>query len=118
MEKNLLLKTTHIKEEDKTFIRLSALLFRKKICWKKDEFLSRDINKQRLINLIGKIGQKGCAVFNAERDADVDIVRSAVDAYSTTLIGEDTDLLVLLLYYAQEVGKGLYFKSDKPKSDV
>ena len=47
-------------------------------------------------------------------------MRSAVDAsllYSTTLIGEDTDLLVLLLYYAQENGKGIYFKSDKPKKD-
>ena len=37
--------------------------------------------------------------------------------YSTTLIGEDTDLLVLLLYYAQENGKGIYFKSEKPKND-
>ena len=44
-------------------------------------------------------------------------MRSAVDAQSTTLIGKDTDLLVLVLYYAQEVGKVLYFKSDKPKKD-
>ena len=88
---------------------------------KKDEFLSRDINKQRLINLISaEIEQKGCTVVNAAGDVDVDIVRSAVDAsllYSTTLIGEDTDLLVLLLYYAQENGKGLYFNSDKTKKD-
>jgi hypothetical protein len=88
---------------------------------KKDEFLSRDINKQRLINLIStEIEQKGCTVINTAGDADVDIVRSAVDAsllYSTTLIGEDTDLLVLLLYYAQENGKGIYFKSEKPKND-
>jgi len=37
------------------------------------------------------------------RDADVDIVKAAVEAsclHTTTLIG-DTDFLVLLLYYAQ-----------------
>ena len=44
-------------------------------------------------------------------------MRSAVDAQSTTLIGKDTDLLVQVPYYAQEAGKVLYFKSDKPKKD-
>ena len=34
---------------------------------------------------------------------------------STTLIGIDTDLLVLLLYYAEEDGEDLYFRSDKNK---
>ena len=48
------------------------------------------------------------------------IVKTAVETYlqhTTTLIGEDTDLLVLLLYYAQGEGMNLYFKSDKPKAD-
>src|SRR6218665_119506 len=34
---------------------------------------------------------------------------------STTLIGEDTDLLVLLLYHAASDCKDLYFRSDKDK---
>ncbi len=34
---------------------------------------------------------------------------------STTLIGEDTDLLVLLLYLAAKDCKDLYFRSDKHK---
>ena len=43
-------------------------------------------------------------MVNAPGDADVDIVKAAVDVsllHTTTLIGEDTDLLVLLLYYVQ-----------------
>src|SRR6218665_3555780 len=34
----------------------------------------------------------------------------------TTLIGEDTDLLVLLLYYTKPHCKSLYFRSDKTKA--
>ena len=83
---------------------------------KKDEFLSRDCNKQGLINLISdELRKKECSVINAPGDADVHIVRAAVAAsshQSTTLIGEDTDLLVLLLHYAPTENKGLYFRSD------
>ena len=49
-----------------------------------------------------------------------DIVKAAVEAsrlHTTTLIGEDTDLLVLLLYYAQGDTMALYFKSDRTKPD-
>ena len=84
---------------------------------KKDDFLSRDTNKQGLIDLIGgELRQRGCSVINSPGDADVDIAEAAVEAsryHSTTLIGEDTDLLVLLLYYAQPDNKDLYFRSDK-----
>src|SRR6218665_737893 len=46
------------------------------------------------------------------------IVKAAVEMSShksTTLIGEDTDLLVLLLYHAASDCKDLYFRSDKDK---
>lgn len=65
--------------------------------------------------------QKGCHVIQAEGDADVDIVKAAVSMSlyrSTTLIGEDTDLLVLLLYHATTDCKDLYFRSDKGKANV
>ncbi len=88
---------------------------------KKDEFMSRDANKQRLIQMItAELRRSGCDVINAPGDADVDIVKAAVEAslvHPTTLIGEDTDLLVLLLYYAQGDSKDLYFRSDKTKAD-
>ncbi|KAG7168441.1 hypothetical protein Hamer_G002489 [Homarus americanus] len=46
----------------------------------------------------------------------MDIVKAAIKASQhqlTTLIGEDTDLLILLLYYAEANNRGLYFRSDK-----
>ena len=57
-----------------------------------------------------------CSVINADGDADVDIVKAAVEEsqkQSTTVIGEDTDLLVLLLLYADPDRRDLYFCSDK-----
>jgi len=59
-------------------------------------------------------------VFNALGDADVDILKAAMEAsrlHTTTLIREDTDLLVFLRYYAQEDTMALFFKSDRTKPD-
>ena len=84
---------------------------------KKDEFLARASNKQRMVDLITEsLEEKGCEVVKANGDADVDIVMSAVghsQKTSTTLVGEDTDLLALLLYHVEVPNEGLYFRSDK-----
>ncbi|KAG1669042.1 Tryptophan 5-hydroxylase 2 [Nymphon striatum] len=89
---------------------------------KKEEFLSRGSNKQHLISLISdELERVGCTVIQAEGDADVDIAKTAVNianVHSTTLIGEDTDLLVLLLHYCEMDGKPLYFRSDKQSRGV
>ena len=58
----------------------------------------------------------GCTVIQTAGDADVDIAKTAVDmacVHSTTLIGEDTDLLILLLHYCMADKQPLYFRSDK-----
>ena len=50
-----------------------------------------------------RMQQKGCDVIQAEGDADVDIAKAAINMSAlrpTSLIGEDTDLLVLLLFHA------------------
>ena len=80
------------------------------------QFLSRASNKERLIS--AQLRNKSCNVINVPGDADVDIVKTAVDIshqHSTTLIGEDTDLLILLLYYADTDPdiKDLYFHPEK-----
>ena len=84
---------------------------------KREDFLSRNSNKQGLIDLIScELKKGGCQVINSPGDADVDIAKAAVEAshhHSTTLIGEDTDPLILLLYYVQSEGKDLCFRSDK-----
>ena len=94
-----------------------------KFAGKKEDFLSNGENKQALIQLImDRMQQEGCDVIQAEGDADVDIAKAAINMSAlrpTTLIGEDTDLLVLLLFHA-DVSKctALYFLSDKVKSYV
>ena len=69
-----------------------------------------------------ELRERHSIVINAPGDADVDIVMAAVEAsllHTTTLIGEDTYLLVslLFLYHVQGNSKGLYFRSDKSKTD-
>ena len=89
---------------------------------KKENFLSRNCNKQQFINLVSsKLRIKGCNVIQAPGDADVIIVKTAVESanlYSTALIGEDTDLLILLLYHTTKQCKDLYFYSDSQSKDV
>ena len=87
---------------------------------KKEEFLSLDSNKQGLINLIiDRLRKKGCTVMNAEGDADYDIVQAAIvvsECKTTSLIGEDTDLLILLLHH-MDSRKKRYFRSDKKSKE-
>ena len=83
--------------------------------------LQNNIHKQALIKLIANcMQQKGCHVIHAEGDADVDIAKVAVTALScssTSLIGKDTELLGLLLYYYEELySNDLYFQSDKDRT--
>ena len=81
---------------------------------------SKDANKQQLIKLIIKeLKDRGCNVIPAHADADVDIVKAATESAKfrdTTLVGEDTDLLILLLHYAEVGGKNLYFRSNKQRA--
>lgn len=68
---------------------------------KKEDFLSRDKNKANVIALISTaLTKRGCHVIHSPGDADVDIVKATVEQschLTTTLVGEDTDLLILLL---------------------
>ena len=69
---------------------------------KKDEFLNNKANKQRFIHYLSdNLERAGCRVDHAKDDADVLIVLTAVASArhkETVLIGDDTDLLVLLLH--------------------
>jgi hypothetical protein len=82
----------------------------------KENFLSNSTNKQRIINLIGiHLTLSNCTVIHASGDADVDIVKEAVSSsenMNTTVIGEDTDLLLLLLHHSRDSRFSLVFRSD------
>ena len=89
---------------------------------KKDVFLSNSTNKQLIMNVASNKLQKGrCYVFHSHDDADVGIVRAAVQSsleFSASIIGGNTDLLLLFLYHADVNSKLFYFKSSKQSNKM
>ncbi|CAC5420075.1 unnamed protein product [Mytilus coruscus] len=89
---------------------------------KKDEFLSNSENKQHFINTLGeKLKDEHVQVIHAEDDADLKIVLTAIEKseqHTTTVIGEDTDLLILLCYHSQDNINKIYFKSEPNGCDT
>ena len=85
----------------------------------KVEFLANKVNKQKFIALLGQELEKAsCTMYHASGDADVIIVQKAVQSAQTRetiLIGEDTNLLVLLCYYTTPELHPLYFMSEPKK---
>ena len=78
---------------------------------KKDEFLNNKANKQRFIHYLSdNLERAGCRVDHAKYDADV------VRHKEPVLIGDDTDLLVLLLHRAEMDAHEVFLKSEPNKS--
>ena len=91
-----------------------------KITMKKVNFLANSTNKQHFINLLGNYLGKKCKVFHAPGDADVLIVQKAVESAlqkETALVGEDTDLLILLIFHASLDSHNIFFRPE-PKKNV
>ena len=92
-----------------------------KITMKREIFLANSTNKQRFINLLSdRLKSKGCETFHADGDADLLIVLTAVksaETMNTVLVGDDTDLLVLLCYHGNLASHELFFKPE-PKKDA
>ena len=86
----------------------------------KEAFLSDPKNKQRFIDFLGaKLTNQGCQVFYDQADADILIVQKTIESASpmdTVLIGDDTDLLVLLFHHLPQHGKDIFFASDCKKN--
>ena len=84
----------------------------------KDTFLANKSNKSRFIKLLtSHLEESGCTVRQAEDDADFLITIIALQLAEngvTTVIGDDTDLLVLLCYHFNEntPDNNIYFKSE------
>lgn len=80
----------------------------------KSDFLANKNNKRAIIaSLVQKMRTKGYTVLQAESDADTLIVTAALDQIKlknpTVVIGQDTDLLVLLTALAHTDVKELWF---------
>ena len=91
-----------------------------KVTLKSDNFLANPKNKQRFINMPSRFLQEdNCPTYHAEGDADVQNVKAAVESAgerNTVLVGDDTDLLVLLCFYTRSDSFDLYFKPE-PKAN-
>ena len=83
------------------------------LCVTKDVFLTDTTNKQRFIALLGdELSKNNCIVYYAKLDADFLIVQKAVETaeYSNTVVlGDDTDLLVLLIYHTKLNHREIFF---------
>ena len=81
----------------------------------KDIFLTNKTNKQAFIKMLGDYLQlSGCDVLHATGDADLLIVQTAIisaESNDTILVGEDTDLIVLLCYYARDAIHDIFMLS-------
>ncbi|XP_076040893.1 uncharacterized protein LOC143025304 [Oratosquilla oratoria] len=87
---------------------------------KKEDFLNNKTNKQRFIHFLSdKLERAGCSTEHAKHDADVLIVQTALAfarTRDTVLIGDDTDLLVLLLYHADMTANELFLVSESKQA--
>ena len=90
-----------------------------KVTLKKKSFLANPKNKQRFISMPSRFLQQDiCPTYHTEGDVDVLIVKTAVESVrerNTVLVGDDTDLLVLLCFYTHSDSFDLYFKPE-PKA--
>ena len=90
-----------------------------KIPMKKDIFLANKKNKQAfVIQLVSFWQKQGFETLNADGDADVLIVKTAVESANTEdtiLVGDDTDLLILLAHYVRMDAHRLYMRPE-PKA--
>ena len=86
----------------------------------KEDFLSNEANKEATIQLITeRVRQRDCIVIQAEGHCKSSCHNVYCSFKSTTLVGENTDRLVLLLHHASPSScTELYFCSDKGKSNV
>ena len=86
---------------------------------KKDRFLANKTNKQQLIKMVGDhLEMKKCEVHYAPGDADLLIVQKAVELatrVNTVLVGDDTDLLILLCYHANLDSHSIFFRPEPKK---
>ncbi|KAG1650842.1 hypothetical protein GQR58_027696 [Nymphon striatum] len=86
---------------------------------KKDEFLSNKHNKQHFINTLSeRLREAGCRTCHATGDTDFLIAQTAVgcaDSGETILVGDDTDLLVLLCYHVKDDSDNIFFRPE-PKA--
>ena len=86
----------------------------------KQLFLSNNKNKQQLINLLAKyFTEEGHKIYQCDGDADTTIVdvalKCALTKEAVTVVAEDTDILILLLYFWNKEMSNVSMRSEPRK---
>ena len=86
----------------------------------KEQFLTNNMNKQRFINMLSEqLVKANCHTHHATGDADLLMVQKAVESATlsdTVLVGDDTDLLILLCYDACLDSHDIFFRPEPKKT--
>ncbi|KAH3801727.1 hypothetical protein DPMN_155388 [Dreissena polymorpha] len=81
--------------------------------------MNRDKNYAGMIALISTaLTKRGCYVGLSTGDVDVDILKATEERSrhrTTTLVGDDIDLLIWLLHYSETENTTIYFSCDVNK---
>ena len=84
---------------------------------KKEDFLTNLDNKQRFLEMLAiRMNENHLQCIQSVGDADLLIVKTAIDSArnkTTVVIGENTNLLILLLYHAKNSGRQILFTSEQ-----
>ena len=92
------------------------------VCDTKERFLSNDVNKQHFIDALSSAFLENSIVtHHADGDADCLIVSTALSKAndkSVAIVGQDTDLLVLLMYHVRPQMSNVYFASRSRVWDI
>lgn len=94
-----------------------------KVTVQQDQFLSNENNKTRLINLLSQqMIDAGIEIQVAAGDADTSIVRCAIDKAplhrTVAVVGEDVDLLVLLIALSPATNNIFFIKPGRGKAET
>ncbi|CAC5394473.1 unnamed protein product [Mytilus coruscus] len=84
---------------------------------KKENFLTNNENKQKFINMLSDaLVKSDFQTEHADADADALIAKTGVEqsiSHPTVVIGQDTDVLVLLVFHCTLSSHGLFYRSDQ-----
>ena len=108
---------THIRRANGKVGKTIILSLNNKLTVTKDKFLVNVENKTNFIAMLGDVlREEGFSVRNCIADADLHVVQEAVMIATNRpvcVIGEDTDVLALLLHHSSVEAENIYFTSEQ-----
>ena len=119
--------TTHLRRSKGRKSSLFKVSLKNKLTVQKEIFLLNQHNKQGFLNILGQeLTKANITVKHVIGDADLLIVQTALDIAkenTVTVIGEDTDFLILLLYHKSTKSMPVYLTGEeksnmKPKPKI